>query len=52
MKYIFGLIIALAIVIVGVTIGANNDQVITFNYIVAKSELDYRPSLPFYLDLD
>lgn len=38
MKYIFGLIIALAIVIVGVTIGANNDQVITFNYIVAKSE--------------
>lgn len=38
MKYIFGLIIALAIVIVGVTIGANNDQVITFNYIIAKSE--------------
>lgn len=38
MKYIFGLIIALAIVIVAVTIGANNDQVITFNYIIAKSE--------------
>lgn len=38
MKYIFGLIIALAIVIVAVTIGANNDQMITFNYIVAKSE--------------
>lgn len=38
MKYIFGLIIALAIVIVAVTIGANNDQIITFNYIVAKSE--------------
>lgn len=39
MKYIFGLIIALAIVIVAVTIGANNDQLITFNYVVAKSEL-------------
>lgn len=39
MKYIFGLIIALAIVIVAVTIGANNDQLITFNYMVAKSEL-------------
>lgn len=39
MKYILGLIIALAIVIVAVTIGANNDQVIAFNYVVAKSEL-------------
>ncbi|MDO4698236.1 MAG: LapA family protein [Pasteurellaceae bacterium] len=39
MKYILGLIIALAIVIVGVTIGANNDQLITFNYVIAKSEL-------------
>ncbi|MDH2998588.1 hypothetical protein A1D22_02155 [Pasteurellaceae bacterium LFhippo2] len=39
MKYIFGLIIILAIGIVAVTIGANNDQLITFNYLVAKSEL-------------
>lgn len=39
MKYILGLIIALAIVIVAVTIGANNDQLIAFNYIIAKSEL-------------
>lgn len=39
MKYILGLIIALAIVIVAVTIGANNDQMITFNYVIAKSEL-------------
>ena len=37
-KYILGLIIVLAIVIVAVTIGANNDQVITFNYIVAESQ--------------
>ena len=37
-KYILGLIIVLAIVLVAVTIGANNDQVITFNYIVAESQ--------------
>ncbi len=39
MKYIFGFIIVLAIVIVAVTIGSNNDQMITFNYFIAKSEL-------------
>ena len=37
-KYILGLIIVLAIVIVAVTIGANNDQVITFNYIVPERQ--------------
>lgn len=37
-KYIFGLIIVLTIVLVAVTVGANNDQVITFNYIVAQSQ--------------
>ena len=37
-KYIFGLIFVLAIVLVAVTVGANNDQVITFNYIVAQSQ--------------
>ncbi|WP_373768172.1 LapA family protein [Glaesserella sp.] len=39
MKYIFGIVIALALVIVAVTVGANNDQLITFNYIIAKTEL-------------
>lgn len=39
MKYIIGLAIALAIAIVAITIGANNDQLITFNYVLAKSEL-------------
>lgn len=38
MKYILGIVITLAIILVAVTIGANNDQMITFNYIVAKSE--------------
>lgn len=38
MKYIFGIVITLAIILVAVTIGANNDQMITFNYIVAKSQ--------------
>lgn len=39
MKYIFSIIIVLAIIIVAITIGANNDQLITFNYAIAKSEL-------------
>lgn len=38
MKYILVFIIAIAIIIVTVTIGANNDQLITFNYVIAKSE--------------
>lgn len=39
LKYIFGFMIVLATIIVAITIGANNDQLITFNYVVAKSEL-------------
>ncbi|AHG77568.1 DUF1049 domain-containing protein [Mannheimia varigena] len=38
-KYILGLLIVVSVVIVTITIGANNDQLITFNYIVAQSEL-------------
>ncbi|MDU8925164.1 LapA family protein [Pasteurellaceae bacterium LIM206] len=38
-KYILGFIIVIAIVLVAITVGANNDQIITFNYIVAQSEL-------------
>lgn len=38
-KYIFGFVIVVAIVLVAVTVGANNDQMITFNYIVAQSEI-------------
>ncbi|AKD37732.1 LapA family protein [Pasteurella sp. P03HT] len=38
-KYILGLVLVLAIVLVAVTIGANNDQMITFNYMVAQSEI-------------
>ncbi|QPB42353.1 LapA family protein [Rodentibacter haemolyticus] len=37
-KYILGFIIVLAIVLVAITVGANNDQIITFNYIVAESQ--------------
>ena len=37
-KYILGIVIFIAIVLVAITIGANNDQVITFNYIVAESQ--------------
>ncbi|OAQ15094.1 LapA family protein [Bibersteinia trehalosi] len=39
MKYILGIVIILAIALVAVTIGVNNDQIITFNYLIAKSEL-------------
>ena len=51
-KYILGLIIVLAIVLVAVTIGANNDQVITFNYIVAESQFQLSTLVAFYLVLD
>ena len=38
-KYILGIVIFITIVLVAITVGANNDQVITFNYIVAESQL-------------
>ncbi|HDL6242984.1 TPA: DUF1049 domain-containing protein [Mannheimia haemolytica] len=38
-KYILGILIVIAVIIVAVTIGANNVQLITFNYIFAQSEL-------------
>ena len=37
-RYILGFIVLLAVVLVAITIGANNDQVISFNYIVEQSE--------------
>ncbi|WP_308567215.1 LapA family protein [uncultured Haemophilus sp.] len=38
-KYILGFVIVITIVLVAITVGANNDQIITFNYIVAESQL-------------
>lgn len=38
-KYILGFVIIIAIVLVAITVGANNDQIITFNYIVAERQL-------------
>ena len=38
-KYLLGFVIVIAIVLVAITVGANNDQIITFNYIVAESQL-------------
>lgn len=38
-KYIFSFIILLAVILVAITVGANNDQVIVFNYIFAQSEI-------------
>ncbi|MBS6009622.1 MAG: LapA family protein [Haemophilus parahaemolyticus] len=39
MKYILGFVIVLTVILVSITIGANNDQLITFNYVIAQSEL-------------
>ena len=38
-KYILGFVIVIAIILVAITVGANNDQIIIFNYIVAESQL-------------
>ena len=38
-KYMLGFVIVIAIVLVAITVGANNDQIIIFNYIVAESQL-------------
>lgn len=38
LKYILGLIIVVAIILVAVTIGANNDQIISFNYLIAQKD--------------
>ena len=38
-KYMLGFVIAVAVILVGITIGANNDQLIIFNYVIAQSEL-------------
>ncbi|OOS00072.1 hypothetical protein B0186_06830 [Canicola haemoglobinophilus] len=39
LKYILGFLLLIAVVLVAVTIGANNDQLITFNYVIAQNEL-------------
>lgn len=41
MKYLLGLVIILAIVLVAVTIGANNDQMINVNYMIAQGEFRF-----------
>ncbi|WJV60793.1 LapA family protein [Pectobacteriaceae bacterium C52] len=38
MKYMLIFLLVLAIFIISVTLGAHNDQVITFNYLVAQGE--------------
>lgn len=38
-KYILVIVTAIMIALVAVTIGANNDQLITFNYMIAQNEL-------------
>lgn len=42
MKYLFIFLLVLAIFVVSVTLGAQNDQVVNFNYLLAQGE--YRVS--------
>lgn len=42
MKYLLIFLLVLAIFIVSITLGAHNDQVVTFNYLLAQGE--YRVS--------
>ena len=38
MKYFLILLLAVAVFIVSITLGSSNDQVITFNYLIAKGD--------------
>ncbi|MFV9996898.1 MAG: LapA family protein [Arsenophonus endosymbiont of Dermacentor nuttalli] len=38
MKYFLILLLALAVFIVSVTLGSSNNQIITFNYLIAKDD--------------
>lgn len=38
-KYILAFILVVMIVLVAITFGVNNNQLITFNYMIAKSEM-------------
>ncbi len=38
MKYFLILLLALAIFVISVTLGANNNQIVTFNYLIAKGD--------------
>lgn len=42
MKYLLILLLVLAIFVISITLGAQNDQVVNFNYLIAKGE--YRVS--------
>ncbi|PHM38798.1 LapA family protein [Xenorhabdus innexi] len=38
MKYFLILLLALVVFVISVTLGANNNQVVTFNYLIAKGD--------------
>lgn len=38
MKYFLILLLAVALFIISITLGSSNDQVITFNYLIAKGD--------------
>lgn len=38
-KYLFALVLLVILSFVGIMLGASNDQMVTFNYIIAQNEL-------------
>ena len=42
MKYLLIFLVVLAVLVISITLGAHNDQVVTFNYLLAQG--DYRVS--------
>ncbi|AYA40156.1 LapA family protein [Xenorhabdus nematophila] len=38
MKYFLILLLALVVFVISVTLGANNNQIVTFNYLIAKGD--------------
>lgn len=38
MKYLLGFLIALVVFIIGVTLGAQNEELVTFNYLLAEGQ--------------
>lgn len=49
MKYLLIFLLVLAIFVVSVTLGAQNDQQVTFNYLLAGANIASRHYWPFFL---
>jgi uncharacterized membrane protein YciS (DUF1049 family) len=48
-KYLLIFLLVLAIFVISVTLGAQNDQQVTFNYLLARANIAFRPCWRFFL---